>query len=112
MPSDPSPIPMIQTPIPTPKRVERIAICLPCQLVATNARFHGTVVNLSGGGLCVELEGDVSELDLEALQFVTVESIGTLKVDGRWRRGRRVGVMFIDQNAAREQNHGSMDTPT
>ena len=107
MPNDAAPVP-----IPTPKRVDRFAVCLPCQLVATNARFHGTVVNLSWGGLCIEFADDLSEIELGTLQFVTVDSIGTLRVDGRWSRSRRIGVMFADQNAAREQIQSFMVSQT
>ncbi len=49
------------------------------------------------------------QIELGTLQFVTVDSIGTLKVDGLWSRSRRVGVMFADQNAAREQIQSIMD---
>ncbi|MEW2915303.1 PilZ domain-containing protein [Leisingera sp. JC11] len=79
----------------------RLSLKLPCTLNLPVRDLAATTVNVSYGGLGIELPEGAPVFDRKELLTVTVDGIGVLQVDILWWRGSRLGLKFRSKRSAR-----------
>jgi PilZ domain-containing protein len=79
---------------------ERLPTKQPCTLHWPDHDFHAKTANISYGGLAIELTPDSPNIELDALQSVTVPDVGTFEVTVVWKKLNKMGLAFKFRNSA------------
>ncbi len=80
----------------------RAAVNLPCQLTFTDRTTTAQVVDISTGGVGVDLPLHCSAYDFNDLTTIHIRSIGMARVTWRWSRDKRIGLEFITPELVRQ----------
>lgn len=84
-------------------RPDRPAVSAPCrvQVAGLSATAQLADIGLGGLGLVVASQPELFEPDMPFQ--VSVEGLGVVEVECRWRRGNRIGAQFADEDAVQDQ---------
>lgn len=86
--------------VPGRGRADRCSVTLRCRLAWGPLRLDATTVDISYGGIGLELPGAQALPAPGDLMRVEIDKLGVFAVECRWRRDNRIGTRFLDEAEA------------
>ncbi|MDJ0824870.1 MAG: PilZ domain-containing protein [Rhodobacter sp.] len=90
-------------------RPDRPSVAMPCVVDLGGMQLEAQLVDIGYGGLGLLLPEQADLFEPETLFEVSIEGLGIIEVECRWRRGERIGAQFFDETAMQTRVQWFMD---